>query len=83
MRIGIFTDSYPPYINGVATSIAMLEKALKKRGHQVFVVTVNPDMMTCEEKKRMNEYHAMVYDLIAPNLTADEAAWLKNATRAI
>ena len=44
---------------------------------------VNPDMMTCEEKKRMNEYHAMVYDLIAPNLTAEEAEWLKNATRAI
>jgi len=25
----------------------------------------------------------MVYDLIAPNLTAEEAEWLKNATRAI
>ena len=43
MRIGIFTDTYPPYINGVSTSIAMLEKALKKKGHQVFIVTVNPE----------------------------------------
>ena len=43
MRIGIFTDTYPPYINGVSTSIAMLEKALKKKGHQVFIVTVNPN----------------------------------------
>jgi 1,2-diacylglycerol 3-alpha-glucosyltransferase len=41
MRIGIFTDTYPPYINGVSTSIAMLEKALEKKGHQVFIVTVN------------------------------------------
>ncbi|MDD3187626.1 MAG: glycosyltransferase family 4 protein [Bacilli bacterium] len=41
MRIGIFTDTYPPYINGVSTSIAMLEKALLKKGHQVFIVTVN------------------------------------------
>lgn len=45
MRIGIFTDSYPPYINGVSTSILMLQRALEKKGHQVFVVTVNPDGM--------------------------------------
>jgi 1,2-diacylglycerol 3-alpha-glucosyltransferase len=43
MRIGIFTDTYPPYINGVSTSIAMLESALIKQGHQVFIVTVNPE----------------------------------------
>ena len=41
MRIGIFTDSYPPYINGVSTSIIMLQNALEKKGHEVFVVTVN------------------------------------------
>ena len=45
MRIGIFTDTYPPYINGVSTSIKMLENALRKKGHKVFVVTVNPDNM--------------------------------------
>lgn len=41
MRIGIFTDSYPPYINGVSTSIVMLQNALEKQGHQVYIVTVN------------------------------------------
>lgn len=41
MRIGIFTDSYPPYINGVSTSIVMLQQALEKKGHQVYIVTVN------------------------------------------
>lgn len=46
MRIGIFTDTYPPYINGVSTSIQMLENALRKKGHQVFIVTVNPENMT-------------------------------------
>lgn len=46
MRIGIFTDSYPPYINGVSTSIVMLKNALEKQGHQVFVVTVNADKMS-------------------------------------
>lgn len=45
MRIGIFTDTYPPYINGVSTSVLMLQKALEKKGHQVFIVTVNPDGM--------------------------------------
>ncbi|HHW68765.1 MAG TPA: glycosyltransferase family 4 protein [Tenericutes bacterium] len=43
MRIGIFTDTYPPYINGVSTSVLMLQKALEKKGHQVFIVTVNPE----------------------------------------
>lgn len=46
MRIGIFTDTYPPFINGVSTSIAMLESALIKLGHEVFIVTVNPDAMS-------------------------------------
>ncbi len=46
MRIGLFTDTYPPFINGVSTSIAMLESALRKQGHDVFVVTVNPETMS-------------------------------------
>ena len=33
MRIGIFTDTYPPFINGVSTSITMLQKALTDKGH--------------------------------------------------
>ena len=40
MRIGLFTDTYPPHINGVATSVSMLEAALKKKGHTVFIVTI-------------------------------------------
>lgn len=44
MRIGLFTDTYPPYINGVSTSISMLKHALEKQGHQVFVVTVNNEL---------------------------------------
>ena len=46
MRIGIFTDTYPPFINGVSTSVAMLESALKRKGHQVYIVTVNPENMS-------------------------------------
>ena len=46
MRIGIFTDSYPPYINGVSTSILMLQHALEKKGHEVFIVTVNSEKLS-------------------------------------
>jgi len=55
MRIGIFTDTYPPFINGVSTSIQMLENALRKKGHKVYIVTVNPDEMTykLENKERI------------------------------
>ena len=44
MRIGLFTDTYPPYINGVSTSVYMLQKALEKKGHQVYIVTVNDNL---------------------------------------
>ena len=43
MRIGLFTDTYPPFINGVSTSVNMLKNALEKLGHEVFVVTVNTE----------------------------------------
>ena len=43
MRVGIFTESYPPLVNGVSTSILMLQKALEKLGHEVFIVTVSDD----------------------------------------
>ena len=45
MRIGIFSDTYPPFINGVSTSIRMLEDELIKKGHTVYIVTVNPESM--------------------------------------
>lgn len=45
MRIGIFTDTYPPFINGVSTSVFMLKKALEKKGHEVYVVTLNTENM--------------------------------------
>lgn len=46
MRIGLFTDTYAPHINGVATSILMLERALRKLGHEVYIVTVNNDFLS-------------------------------------
>ena len=42
MRIALFTDTYPPEINGVATSCKSLRDILVKNGHDVLVVTTNP-----------------------------------------
>ena len=55
MRIGLFTDTYPPFINGVSTSVAMLKKALEKQGHTVYVVTVSNNALKHEydEKERI------------------------------
>lgn len=39
MNIGIFTDTYHPQINGVATSTRTLERELNKLGHKVFIFT--------------------------------------------
>lgn len=39
MRIAIFSDTYMPYINGVATSSYILRNELMKLGHEVVVVT--------------------------------------------
>ncbi len=48
MRIGLFTDTYIPAINGVSTSILALKNALEKQGHEVMVVTVNTEKMGYE-----------------------------------
>ena len=39
MKIGIFTDTYLPDINGVASSSQILRNELVKHGHEVLVVT--------------------------------------------
>jgi len=39
MKIGLFTDTYSPQINGVAISVLMLKENLEKLGHKVYVFT--------------------------------------------
>jgi len=38
MKIGVFTDSYMPLPNGVATGVDRTVRALEKRGHEVSVI---------------------------------------------
>lgn len=67
MRIGLFTDTYPPFINGVSTSVDMLKTALEKKGHEVYLVTVNDSTVKSnyDEKKhilRIPSIKSGIYD---------------------
>lgn len=42
-----------------------------------------PEQMSERERQLLNDYHAEVYEKIAPFLEEEERAWLKEATRAI
>ncbi|MGA0875943.1 MAG: glycosyltransferase [Bacilli bacterium] len=42
MRIALFTDTFPPEINGVSVSVGLHQKVLSEQGHDVIVITTNP-----------------------------------------
>ncbi len=44
---------------------------------------IDSSLLTEEEKKYLNNYHDMVYDIIAPHLPKEEADWLKEYTKNI
>lgn len=50
MRIGIFTDTYLPEINGVVSSSVTLCKQLEAHGHEVYVITTKVGLGKCEWK---------------------------------
>lgn len=50
MRIGLFTDTYAPEINGVVSSIVLLQHELEKNGHEVFVVTTGNNLFETERQ---------------------------------
>ena len=39
MKIGLFSDTFPPELNGVATSTRILRDELLRHGHEVYVIT--------------------------------------------
>lgn len=46
MRIGFFTDTYTPQINGVVTSIKLFTDALERKGHEVYIFAPTPRQPT-------------------------------------
>lgn len=41
MKIALFTDTFPPQVNGVANTVARYAKALSEMGHEVCVFTIS------------------------------------------
>lgn len=50
MKIGMFSDTYDPQINGVASSVKILKNNLELLGHDVFVFTTTDPKATRDEK---------------------------------
>ena len=50
MNIALFTDTYPPFINGVSTSVYNLAHTLMDHGHNVIVITTRHDEGVMEFK---------------------------------
>jgi len=44
---------------------------------------VEPSLLNETDRARLNAYHALVYETLAPHLDADERVWLAEYTRAI
>lgn len=55
MKIGLFTDTFYPEINGVATSCLNLERELTRRGHEVHVFA--PKCKGWKEHERENIHY--------------------------
>jgi len=51
LRIGIFTDTYFPQVNGVAISTAILKKNLEECGHEVYVFTISNPLAPQKEDR--------------------------------
>lgn len=44
---------------------------------------INPEIMSQEDKKLLNEYHKTVYEKVSPFLNEEEKEWLRNYTREV
>ncbi|MBO4264568.1 MAG: glycosyltransferase [Clostridia bacterium] len=44
MNIALFIEAYHPYVNGVITHVSMLKESLTKMGHNVLIVTADPNL---------------------------------------
>ena len=53
MRIGLFSDTYLPDINGVVTSIETLRLELVSQGHEVFVVANHSSLLSLKYENNL------------------------------
>lgn len=67
MVVGMFTDSYLPSHDGVATSVAFSAKELEKLGHEVYIVA--PNHPHYKDKKN-------VYRILSVRLFKEPEIWM-------
>ncbi len=76
MRPIIFSDTFPPEINGVATSSGTLYDAFKKNGEQIMVCTTNPygsEMSLDGDILRLPGFKMKMYDYRIAGLYSPKA----------
>lgn len=75
MRIALFSETYVPAINGVATHVNLLKTGLQKLGHDVLVVCARPGLckhvlhdgvLYCPAVKLKKIYNSVVAGPISP-----------------
>ncbi len=54
MKVGIFTDSYLPYVSGVVKSIEFFRQEYQKQGHEVYIFA--PHYAKCTKEPRIFRY---------------------------
>lgn len=62
MKIGIFTDTYFPQVNGVTFTISLWKKELEKRGHEVYVYYPGGEYKPCEREYPVPSVEFIFYD---------------------
>lgn len=76
MRIALFSETYVPAINGVATHVNLLQSGLKKLGHEVLVVCAKSGLrkhvlkngvLYCPALKLKRIYNSVVAGPISPS----------------
>lgn len=77
MKIAIFSDTYPPQINGVATSTYNLVKILKIHGHNVLLVTINTQEAKFEYDEKENIIKIPGFEL--KKFYGYRGAWIYNS----
>lgn len=55
MRIGLFTDTYRPSINGIVFVVESLKKHLEEQGHEVFIFCPGSSIRPSQQSVRLDE----------------------------
>jgi len=82
-KYGIRTENLILCVPHVANEFGIFEKFETITLCPIDTVAIEKSLLTPTEVEWLNEYHATVFEKLAPRLTAPEVAWLKEKTKEI